>query len=158
LVTDFASPAFLGFARVRRPERASTYSLAEHRVRPSILILLAEDEALVAVSLQDALEDAGFTVRAVMSGEEAVSALDTSHADLGGVITDIRLGTDVDGWAVARHARELIPDIPIVYMSGDSAHEHTSHGVPLSIMLQKPFALAQVITAISTLLNAVPPQ
>jgi len=122
------------------------------------LILLAEDEALVSVSLQDALEDAGFKVDAVMSGEEALSALDAGHGSFGGVITDIRLGSDVDGWAVARHARKLIPDVPIVYMSGDSAHEHTSHGVPLSVMLQKPFALAQVITAMSTLLNAVPPQ
>jgi hypothetical protein len=43
-------------------------------------------------------------------------------------------------------------------MSGDSAHEHTVQGVPDSVMLQKPFAPAQLITAIATLLNAVPPQ
>jgi DNA-binding response OmpR family regulator len=122
-------------------------------VRSSMLILLSEDEALISVSVQDALEDAGFWVRSVSSGEESIKVLDVEHADLGGIITDIRLGSWVDGWEVARHARELKPDLPIVYMSGDSAHEHPSKGVPQSIMLQKPFALAQVITALSMLLD-----
>lgn len=122
-------------------------------MRPSVMILLAEDEIFVSVSIHDALEDAGFTVLSVPNGEEAVEALDREQAILQGVITDIRLGTDVDGWEVARHARELRPDIPVVYMSGDSAHEHTSKGVPHSVMLQKPFALAQVVTALASLLN-----
>jgi hypothetical protein len=38
-------------------------------------------------------------------------------------------------------------------MSGDSAPEWTSKGVPNSIMVAKPFAPAQIITAVSTLLN-----
>jgi hypothetical protein len=38
-------------------------------------------------------------------------------------------------------------------MSGDSAREWSANGVPESIMLQKPFVLAQLITAITTLLN-----
>jgi DNA-binding response OmpR family regulator len=127
-------------------------------VQQSILVLLAEDEALVAISLEDALEEAGFGILHASSGEEAVSAMDQRHEDVGGIITDIRLGDGVNGWEVARHARELKSNIPVVYMSGDSAHEHTVQGVPDSVMLQKPFAPAQLITAIATLLNAVPPQ
>lgn len=38
-------------------------------------------------------------------------------------------------------------------MSGDSAHEWTAQGVPNSVMVSKPFVVAQIITAISTLLN-----
>jgi hypothetical protein len=41
----------------------------------------------------------------------------------------------------------------MVYMSGDSAHEWDAQGVPNSIMLTKPFVTAQVITALSNLLN-----
>lgn len=122
------------------------------------LLLLAEDEPLIALSLEDALQDAGFAVDHVTSAEDAMEAIDRKGTDLSGVITDIKFGTDVDGWAVARHARERFPHIPIVYMSGDSAHDHTVQGVPDSIMIQKPFASAQLITAISTLLNALPPQ
>jgi hypothetical protein len=42
-------------------------------------------------------------------------------------------------------------------MSGDSAGDHTSQGVPDSIMVQKPFAAAQIVTAVSTLINKLPP-
>ena len=124
----------------------------------SLLILLAEDEPLIALALQDALHEAGFATHDVITGEEALDVLDSDHQALSGVITDIKLGGKVDGWEVGRHARELVPRIPIVYISGDSGHEHTAMGVPESLMLQKPFAPAQLITAISSLLNALPPQ
>ena len=38
-------------------------------------------------------------------------------------------------------------------MSGDSAHEWECHGVPKSIMVKKLFVVAQIFTAITTLLN-----
>ena len=127
-------------------------------MEPSLLILLAEDETLIALTLQDALEEAGFAVHHAVAGMEAMAALEEHKQNLSGVITDIRLGGGADGWAIGRKARELVPHIPVVYMSGNAAHEHTAKGVPDSIMLQKPFASAQVITAISALLNALPPQ
>lgn len=121
------------------------------------LILLAEDEALVALDLQDALNAAGFAVFHVFGGDDALAALKEHRAKLAGVITDVKFEQAVDGWELGRKARELLPHIPIVYISGDSAHEHTSQGVPGSVILQKPFASAQLVTAISALLNAVPP-
>ena len=121
------------------------------------LILLAEDEAFTALDLQDALEAAGFAVLHVFKGEDALAALNEQGVKLAGVITDVKFAETVDGWEVGRKARELLPHIPIIYISGDSAHEHTSQGVPESVMLQKPFVPTQLVTAISTLLNAVPP-
>ena len=44
--------------------------------------------------------------------------------------------------------------MPVVYMSGDSSPEWSAKGVPTSLMVAKPFAPAQIITAVSTLLNA----
>ena len=74
------------------------------------------------------------------------------------LVTDINLGKDkMDGWAVARHARENEPDMPVVYMTGDSADDWASKGVPNSILLTKPFAPAQLVTAISQLLNSGTP-
>ena len=134
-----------------------TKQLASDPVESSTLILFAEDDALIALNLQDALEGAGFAVHHVLGAPEALAALEADQARLSGLITDIRLGGDVDGWAVARGALELIPHLPVVYISGDSAHEHTAHGVPDSLMLQKPFADAQLVTAIATLLNTSPP-
>lgn len=123
----------------------------------SSLILLAEDEAFIALDLQAALEAAGFAVLHVLKGEDALAALNEQGTKLAGVITDVRFDEAVAGWEVGRKARELLPHIPVIYISGDSAHEHTSQGVPESVILQKPFAAAQLVTAISVLLNAVPP-
>ena len=52
-----------------------------------------------------------------------------------------------------RRTRELVPGISVVYISGDSAHEWDSQGVPNRVMVKKPFVAAQIITAISMLLN-----
>lgn len=124
-------------------------------MQPNIIILLAEDEYLVGVSFQDVLEDGGYSVRHVSSGLEAIGVLEEDGCAVSGVITDIRLGEGPDGWEVARRAREINASVPIIYTSGDSAHDHAVNGVPDSLMLQKPFAPAQLVTAISTLLNEV---
>jgi DNA-binding response OmpR family regulator len=59
----------------------------------------------------------------------------------------------MDGWEVARRAREIDLEFPVVYMTAANAHEWSSLGVPNRILLSKPFAPAQVIIAISYLLN-----
>jgi hypothetical protein len=69
-------------------------------------------------------------------------------------VTDVSVRGRIDGWEVARRAREIDPEFPIVYMSGTSAADWPSKGVPNSIMLAKPFARAQLVTAVSQLLNA----
>ena len=92
------------------------------------------------------------------SGQNAVELLDASHSKYRALVTDINLGRGkMDGWEVARHAREIDPAFPVVYMSGDSAEDWGSKGVPNSIMLAKPFAPAQLVTAVSQLLNAGTP-
>lgn len=118
------------------------------------LLLIAEDEPLLHMAIEDALEEAGFAVLIVSSGVAACAELAADAARFQGVISDIRLGAPLSGWDVARLAREHIADMPVVYMTGDSAHDWTSKGVPNSIMLQKPFAMAQLVTAISQLINA----
>ena len=72
-------------------------------------------------------------------------------------MTDISLRGRIDGWEVARQAREIDPQFPVVYMSGASADDWASKGVPNSIMLSKPFAPAQLVTAVSNLLNTGTP-
>jgi DNA-binding NtrC family response regulator len=69
------------------------------------------------------------------------------------VVTDIRLGAGPDGWRIGQRARELNPAMPVVYMSADSTHDWASKGVPGSMVLSKPFAPAQLVTAVSALIN-----
>jgi CheY-like chemotaxis protein len=120
----------------------------------AVLIAVVEDEKNIRELLGVVLEDDGYGVVLAASGEEAIELLD-KHRDARGVITDVRLGgkRKLTGWDVARHARELNPDIAVVYMSGDSGGDWTAQGVPKSVMVVKPFAMSQISTAIASLLN-----
>ena len=122
-------------------------------MQTSIRLLLVEDEEGIVFLLEETLRDAGFELEVAKSGSQALTILEAETKTLCGVITDNNLGEGPDGWQVARHARELSSQIPVVYMSGGSGHEWTSHGVPNSTMVSKPFAPAQIITAISAQLN-----
>lgn len=116
-------------------------------------LLVVEDDHLMAMDLEDALQAAGFPVVTVSGGAEAIKHLDENAAEFGALVTDIRLGEGPTGWEVAHHARRLNPELPVVYMSGDSGHSWEAEGVPSSVFIQKPYASAQVITAVSTLIN-----
>ncbi len=117
------------------------------------LLLLVEDDEDLRVTLEDALRDAGFELQIANDGASALAILESQKDKLRGLITDINLGSGPDGWEVAKRGRELIPTLPVVYMSGASGQEWPSKGVPHSTLVAKPFAPAQLITAISTLLN-----
>jgi DNA-binding response OmpR family regulator len=118
-----------------------------------VVLLLVEDDELVSQFVEDALEDAGYSVLRAKDGHLAVESLSQKSGEIAGLITDIRLGNGPNGWEVACHAREIKSTIAVVYVSGDSAAEWAAHGVPKSIILQKPFVGAQLVTAISSLLN-----
>jgi DNA-binding response OmpR family regulator len=121
---------------------------------PLPILLLVEDEQALQSLLETALADEGFEVVIAGSGAKAIAELESHGADFKALITDIRLGSGPDGWEVGHRARQIVPGIPVVYMSGDSIHEWSAEGVPESIMLQKPFALAQLIAAVTSLMNA----
>jgi len=118
-------------------------------------VLVVEDEPLVQHVLIDALEEAGFGVTTLASGEEAIEIFkgETGAAYVA-LITDINLAKRLTGWDLAQKARELNGALPVVYMTGAAADEWPSHGVPNSILITKPFAPAQIVTAIAQLLNA----
>lgn len=121
---------------------------------PGPTILVVDDEPLIIDLIQAALEDGGYFVLTATSGPEAMQALDQDERRaIAGLITDIRLG-ETDGWAVAHRARARNPSVAVVYVTGDSSHEWDMRGVPKSVVLQKPFAVAQVVVAVTELINA----
>jgi DNA-binding response OmpR family regulator len=121
------------------------------------VILIIEDDEAIQSLVEDALTEGGFEPAIAPSGEEAVTLLKGRTANYRALVTDITLRGRIDGWEVARQAREVDPQFPVVYMSGASAEDWASRGVPNSIMLSKPFAPAQLVTAVSNLLNTGTP-
>jgi len=114
------------------------------------LVLYAEDDPAVRDLGVDALQEGGFGVVAVGSGGEALRELERTDVVFKALVTDIDLPGGINGWEVARRARERHPELPVIYVSGGSADEWAAQGVPNSVMLQKPFALAQLVVAVST--------
>jgi CheY-like chemotaxis protein len=118
------------------------------------LILLVEDEDLIREMMVEALEEAGFSTLASADAHGAVRLFEENGAEIRGLVTDINLADGMDGWELACAAREKASDLPVVYISGASGHEWASRGVPNSLMITKPFAPAQIVVAISSLLVA----
>jgi DNA-binding response OmpR family regulator len=128
---------------------------AVEQVQALPTILLVEDDQLIQSIVEEALTEGGFEVSIFASGEEAVAAL--NHKTFRAVVSDIHLSGKMEGWDVARLAREIDPALPIIYMTGKAAGDWSSKGVPNSVLLTKPFAPAQLVTAVSQLLNAGTP-
>ena len=118
------------------------------------MILVVEDEEMIRMVVEEALTDAGFEIVSVSTAGDAFDALSGPDRGFTGVVTDIRLGGEASGWEIARKARELRPQMAIVYVSGDSGGEWAVMGVPGREFIQKPFAGVQISTAVSMLLNA----
>lgn len=119
-----------------------------------IIILVVEDDQLIQGVVEEALTEGGFEPAIAASGEEAVTLLMGDKGKYRALVTDINLHGKMGGWEVAKRAREIDPEFPIVYMTGASADEYGAQGVPNSVLLTKPFAPAQLVTAISQLLNS----
>jgi DNA-binding response OmpR family regulator len=120
---------------------------------PAILVI--EDEYPIQGIVEDVLIEGGFATDILSSGEEALTLF--RGGNYRALVTDVALKGRLSGWEVAAKIRETDPGFPIIYMSGAHAEEWASKGVPNSIMLVKPFAPAQLVTAVSQLLNAAGP-
>lgn len=118
------------------------------------LVLYVEDEFLIRETVIDALEEAGYRVAVATDGAEALNLLTERNADIRGLVTDINLGRGIDGWEVARAVREAVSGLPVVYVSAASQKDWTSRGVPESVLIAKPFATAQLVVAISSLMTS----
>lgn len=110
--------------------------------------MVVEDEVMIRLALADLLEGEGMNVLEAQEGDEAIRVLDGLAKPLDIRISDIRLGEGADGWQVAEHARQIDPQVPIIFVSGDSQNEWATRAVSNSIMLGKPVADAKIMAAV----------
>jgi DNA-binding response OmpR family regulator len=118
-------------------------------------IMVVEDDQQIQRIIEEALSDGGFEPAIASLGEEALALLTEGEgiSKYRLILIDIKLGKDrISGWDVARRARAANPDLPVVYITGVGDEEWAVQGVPGSVLLTKPFAPAQLITAVSQLL------
>jgi signal transduction histidine kinase len=138
-VTDAVAPA---------PE--SDGSLTAEATVAKSTILIVDDDPLIAMSTVDMLEDLGHNVIEANSGEEALRILqDLTLVDL--LITDYSM-PKMTGAQLAKAARELKPDLPILLATGYAELPRDS-GIELP-RLAKPYRQDQLAAEISRLLKS----
>ena len=113
-------------------------------------VLLAEDEETIAVTLKDALEEAGHEVDHVPSTELALAALAERNPDV--VLTDIRM-PGAGGMRVLERAVELDQRRPVVMMTGYGTVEQAVEAMRIGAAhyVQKPFSNAAVVALVDRL-------
>jgi CheY-like chemotaxis protein len=116
-------------------------------------VLLVEDEVLLREILADELRDEGFDVVEAGTGDEAIRLLE-ERLDIDALCTDVRMPGKVDGIEVAVRARERMPRMPVLVVSGYASELGRRLDVlaPPSAFIPKPFRFAQISKALRKLL------
>jgi DNA-binding NtrC family response regulator len=116
-------------------------------------VLLVEDDEPFLRALTENLRAEGYLAQPAINGDVALVLLQ-QQVPFRLLITDIILPGLLDGFALARRAREFYPGIPIIYSTGYVEVAHIrAHGAPYGEMLVKPWKLDAMLTAISTALG-----
>jgi CheY-like chemotaxis protein len=88
---------------------------ADHE-RP--IVLVVEDDPLIRSDMVSEFNWRGWHVLDTPTGEEALALAGDNDIDV--IVTDIQLGGLLSGWDVAEEMRNVDPDVPVIYTSGNA--------------------------------------
>lgn len=116
-------------------------------------ILVAEDDQLLAETLNDYLSHQGFRVAISADGQEALETAEAGPFDA--LVTDL-LMPRLDGLTLVRRLRENRPALPVVVMTGYAPDDWQSQlqrdGEGPLLLLRKPLRLADLLQALRNVL------
>lgn len=111
-------------------------------------ILVVEDDAIVRMLIVDVLEELEFNVLEADGSEQALGLLDDRNQHIDLMMTDVGLPV-MDGRELATRARDLRPELPILFASGYAE----SIEVPVGMhVIGKPFSIDQLRDKVKSLL------
>ncbi len=123
--------------------------------RPLRRILVAEDEALAALAIEDELMREGYEVVLAPDGQAALDAARSAMPDL--LLTDLRMPR-LDGIGLIRALRGLSPALPVVVMTGyaptGGAEAFRTGGEGPVAVFTKPLDMDAVLAELRRLLAA----
>ena len=110
-------------------------------------VLLVEDDALIALSIEQSLLDAGAREVTICSTTaEALAALRETNPD--GLVLDVHLADRDDGWALAELVNSVGPNPPRIVFSTGAPQDIPPEIAELGPVLQKPYDPADLIAAL----------
>ena len=117
-------------------------------------ILLVEDNDMVRRVVSDMLSDAGYDVVSFCDGAKCVEAVSTGEYVPDLLLTDVIMPV-MGGGQVVRHIRKLLPDLPVLFMSGhvDEVTEQEDLTAKDVGFIQKPFTPGELKAALREVLE-----
>ncbi len=114
-------------------------------------ILVAEDESLLRMVAVDALEEAGYDVIEVETGDEGARVVAAGHT-LAGLVTDIQMPGGIDGCALAQITHARHPEAVIVVVSGNRVPG--AGELPIGArFIGKPYSVNAVLSTLTQMLD-----
>jgi two-component system response regulator MprA len=113
-------------------------------------ILIVEDNSDLRSLLEDALDDAGYEVRAVGNGAEALELADRWRPDA--IVLDLMMPV-MDGPSFLRQRRDVPPlaSIPVLVLTAHPFHHRVLDGLNATLLLRKPYDLDDLLGAVEAL-------
>jgi CheY-like chemotaxis protein len=108
-------------------------------------VLIVEDEPLVRMLAIEEFEEIGFVVHAANDAASALEMLERIEP-LELLFTDIQMPGPSNGWQLGRRARELKPDIAIIYATGYGGDQ--AEPVEGSATVRKPYLFSDIKAAL----------
>ena len=150
------SAAIMGQPGGMGPSTGSTPSTREQTALDDLTfdarMLFVEDDESIADIIGIMLEDLGFDLIHVPSGEEALMMLDRKPDGFDIVLTDVVMG-GISGVSLAKKIRSTHPDLPIILASGYSDEIVGGYGGGFEL-IRKPFSRRELIACLARHLKA----
>jgi hypothetical protein len=117
-------------------------------------VLLVEDEDAVRALAKRILSEGGYRVRAESQGADAVRRLEDPRQEFDLLISDVVM-PGMRGVELARRARELRPELPILMMSGYTTplEDDDRKAMAEAPLLEKPFSRRDLLGEVRELLD-----
>lgn len=111
-------------------------------------VLVVEDDAVIGLSIEQALEEAGVArVEICTSTEQALAALRAGTPDV--IVLDVHLADRDDGWAIAELVSTLGPDAPQIVFSTGQPGDIPPEIAAMGSVLAKPYDPAMLVDTLS---------
>jgi PAS domain S-box-containing protein len=117
-------------------------------------VLLVEDDEFLRRAARRTLVSLGYKVREAANGPEALTLL-AQDPTLDVLLTDVVLGSGMDGPGLSNEIAEMAPDVPVLFMSGytDRSVAHQGKLEAGFKLLNKPFTKAELARSIRAVIE-----
>ncbi|WP_121117447.1 response regulator [Croceibacterium ferulae] len=112
-------------------------------------VLVVEDDAVLALAIEDALQNVG-AAEVVICASIAAAMLALEEAEADCLVLDVHLTDRNDGWALAELVDQLGPRRPVIAFSTGSPEAIPPAIAEMGLVFEKPYDPAELARALAS--------